>query len=271
MKVWASTVAALVLSTSPVLAAGESAPIRASYDVYFGGLHILSAVSEFSRADDAYTLTATSKTEGILSAFWDWRGETRSQGRYVAGRALPTRHESRGLRGDETKVVELTYDSGGEVSSVRVDPPLDPEEVTELPDGAEIGTIDPLSVIAELSRVVASDGRCDGEFAVFDGRRRYDLRITDQGAATLPETPYSIFSGAVMACGVEYSLLGGERREKSRYATTARDRVVYVARPLADGPAMPVALKIETDFGTLMAHLTAVEGAAGSDGAPTTH
>lgn len=251
--------AGLAVLAAPALA--ETPRINASYDVYFGGLHILAAEAEFEPGESRYTATARSRTQGLLAVFFDWRGQTRSEGRFVDRRAIPSRHRNAGVRGGETREVEITYDAEGAVTAARVTPPPDPDEVTDLPEGAEVGTVDPLSVIAELMRAVALGQTCGGTYAVFDGRRRYDLTVKDQGTATLPPTDYSIYSGPAMVCGVEYELLGGERKQKSRYAKTARDRVVYVARPDPALPAIPVGLKIETDFGTLMAHLTGIESA----------
>ena len=250
---------ACLLTAMSVPAFAGTAPTRASYEVYFGGLHIMSAESEFAPGADAYEVVAKARSRGMLDLFFGWRGETRSVGRYEAGRAVPDRHTNFGWRGDEKRSVILTYDETGEVTSAAVEPAPDPEEVTALPADAESGTIDPLTVIAQVSRTLARTGRCDGEFAVFDGRRRYDLRISDQGEETLAPTSYSIFSGEARRCRMEYRMLGGERRDPSKYSVTARDRDVYVARPVAGGPAIPVALKIETDFGTLMAHLTGLE------------
>lgn len=246
-----------IACSAPALAAGG--PMRATYEVYFGGLHVLSAESEFTPERGSYAVTAKAQTRGILDAFFGWRGETRSAGRFDDNRAVPGRHTNFGWRGGEQRSVILTYGPDGEVTETRIDPVPDPEEVTALPEDAETGTIDPLTVIAQVSRTMSQSGTCNGEFAVFDGRRRYDLRVTDRGAETLPTTSYSIFSGEARRCQVEYAMLGGERKDPSKYSKTARDRVVYVARPVKDGPAIPVALKIETDFGTLLAHLTGIE------------
>jgi hypothetical protein len=51
-------------------------------------------------------------------------------------------------------------------------------------------------------------------------------------------------------------MLGGHRIERSKYAETARERIVWVARPAEDAPLVPVRLEIETAYGTLMGHLT---------------
>lgn len=248
---------ALIALSTPALAG--NAPVRAIYEVYFGGLHILTAESEFTPDPDTYAVTARARTRGVLDVFFDWRGETRSAGRFDGDRAIPGRHTNFGWRGDRQRSVILEYGPDGQVLSTSIDPAPDPEEVTAMPEGSEAGTVDPLSVIAELSHAVARSGSCSGEFAVYDGRRRYDLRVTDLGTEALPATDYSIFSGEAMRCSVEYAMLGGQRKERSKYAETARERVVYVARPIEAGPAIPVALKIETDFGTLVAHITEIE------------
>lgn len=236
----------------------ETDPIVMTYEVYFGGLHIASATAELDRTDSGYRLAAKGHTQGILDFFFSWHGHTESVGAFAEGGPVPARHRNHGYRGERERKVALAYDGSGDVAAVLVEPPPDPEEVNALPDDAEAGTIDPLSVIAGLSETLTQGAECSGEFRVFDGRRRYDLIVTDEGTQHFEANNYSIFSGEARACGIEYRLLGGDRKEKSKYVETARDRVVYVGRPLAEAPAIPVRAKIETDFGTAMAHLTSV-------------
>ena len=254
--------------------AEETDPVVMTYEVYFGGLHVLSATAELDRTDRRYRVAAQAETQGILDFFFSWRGTTESVGAFDqvgletgvetgpeigAGAGLvPARHRNHGYRGDKVRKVALAYDGSGDVAAVLVEPPPDLEEVNALPEGAEIGTIDPLSVIAGLSEAMTQGEACSGEFQVFDGRRRYDLIVTDKGLQRFEANDYSIFQGEARACGIEYRLLGGDRKEKSKYVKTARDRVVYVGRPLAEAPAIPVRAKIETDFGTAMAHLTSI-------------
>lgn len=238
--------------------AEETDPVVMTYEVYFGGLHVLSATAELDRTDTRYRLAAKGQTQGILDFFFSWHGTTESQGAFADAGPVPARHRNHGYRGEKERKVALDYDSDGTVTAVSVEPPPDLEEVNALPEDAEIGTIDPLSVIAGLSEALTQGAACTGEFAVFDGRRRYDLMVTDQGPRHFDANSYSVFQGEARACGIDYQVLGGDRKEKSKYVKTARDRVVYVARPLEEAPAIPVRAKFETDFGTVMAHLTSV-------------
>lgn len=253
----AAAFAAMLFAAGPAQSE-DTDPVVMTYEVYFGGLHVLSAKAELDRTDRRYRLEAQGETQGILDFFFSWRGHTESVGKFAPEGPVPARHRNHGYREDRVRKVALAYDGAGDVAAVLVEPPPDLEEVNALPDDAEFGTIDPLSVIAGLSETLTQGAACSGVFQVFDGRRRYDLRVTDKGTQNFEANDYSIFHGEARACGIEYELLGGDRKEKSKYVKTARDRVVYVGRPLPEAPAIPVRAKIETDFGTVMAHLTSV-------------
>ena len=250
---------AMVLGAAAAPHAAEATdPVEMTYEVYFGGFHIVSARAALNRSTAAYTLTADANSRGMLDFFFTWQGQTQTQGRFVEGEAVPRAHKNFGIWNGEERIVEVSYDGEGAVEDVLVEPPPDLEEVNGLPEDAEIGTVDPLSVIAQLSEAMTRGGECSGTFNVFDGKRRYDLTVTDRGTEIFEPNDYSVFQGAAQACEIDFTVLGGDRKEKSKYAETARNRVVYVGRPLEEAPAIPVRLRIETAYGVLLAHLTSV-------------
>ena len=100
---------------------------------------------------------------------------------------------------------------------------------------------------------------CNATFPVFDGRRRYDLTLADRGELTLKQTPFSVFQGKALVCAINANMLGGHKREKSKYTTTSGEKLVYVGRPLKDGPILPVGLTVETAYGTLTGHLVSIK------------
>lgn len=233
-------------------------PVEMTYEVYFGGFHVLSARAALKRDTKNFTLSADAESTGILDFFFTWRGKTETAGQFADLSAVPIKHKNFGEWNGSTRTVEVTYDPSGAVSDITVEPPTDPDEINALPEDAEVGTVDPLSVIAQMSEAITRGGACDGAFNVFDGKRRYDLSVTDQGPTVFEPNDFSVFDGEAKACFIEYTLLGGDRKEKSKYAKTARNRVVYVGRPLEEAPAIPVRLQIDTSYGMLMAHLTSV-------------
>jgi hypothetical protein len=236
--------------------ASDSVPLEIGYEVYFSGMHILSVDAELLNDADRYELKVASVTRGITDFFVGWKGEALSRGVLAGDLAVPQAYTNRGIWKGKTRNIDIAYRPDGEVDSYKVVPEPDPEKVNDLPENAEFGTVDPLSVIAQVTRALNSGRSCDGNFAVFDGRRRYDVTVSDKGVQAIEPNEYSVYNGDAVVCALDFKVLGGDRKEKSKYAATARDRRVFVASPEAGGPAVPVRLQVETDYGTLMAHLT---------------
>jgi hypothetical protein len=257
-----ATAAGLLFAAAMAAGSGTASaePFSVKYDVYFGGLHVLNAQANWEQGAAAYSIAAQAETQGFVGWLHPWQGNTSSQGRIDDGKVVPARHENRGSADDDeadgARLVHLTYDAAGNLADSLVQPEQDWEERHPLPANAGAGTLDPLSVIAGLSQLLQKTGRCEGSFAVFDGRKRYNLMVSDAGETQLDASNYSIYAGPARGCRLDYEMLGGHRIERSKYAETARERIVWVARPAEDAPLVPVRLEIETAYGTLMGHLT---------------
>jgi hypothetical protein len=254
-------VPALVLlgAVLPATGLAQTEPVTAQYQVYFGGLHVLDAKATWERRAGDYRLAATAETTGFVGWLDPWKGTTESRGQVNAGKVTPHHHLNWGTDDDSDngeRLVELSYDADGDIVDTLVQPEQDWEDRHPLPPDAGRGTLDPLSVIAGLSELLQAGGRCEGRFAVFDGRKRYDLVVSDAGEKMLEPTSYSIYTGPARGCRLDYEMLGGHRIERSKYAETARERIIWVARPAEGAPLIPVRLVIETAYGTVMGHLT---------------
>ena len=234
-------------------------PVSATYEVYFGGLPVLNAKAVWVQGGDSYRLSAEAETQGLAGWLHPWKGTTETFGHLDGDKIIPQHHVNWGTASgdDGENLVTLDYDSRGDITDTQVQPEQNWEGRHPLPADAGKGTLDPLSVIAGLSELLQKNGRCEGSFAVFDGRKRYNLIVSDAGETTLDATDYSIYSGPAHGCRLDYEMLGGHKIERNKYVETAHDRIVWVARPVEDAPLIPVRLSIETDYGVLMGHLTA--------------
>ncbi|WP_340117068.1 DUF3108 domain-containing protein [Pelagibius sp. 7325] len=246
------------LAALPAISSARAEPVSATYEVYFGGFHVLNAEALWVRGSSDYRLLAEAETRGFVGWLNPWKGTTESNGRIAGGKVIPQRHVNWGSATDEgeERIVALSYDRAGDITESLVQPEQDWEDRHPLPADAGRGTLDPLSVIAGLSELLQKGGRCEGSFAVFDGRKRYDLTVSDAGERELEPTDYSIYAGPAHGCRLDYEMLGGHRMERNKYVETARERIVWVARPAENAPLIPVRLEIETAYGTLMGHLT---------------
>lgn len=236
----------------------EPGRVELVYAVYAGGFHVLDAQAYHQRNGEHYEIGAGARTEGFIDWLFSWQGTTVSTGTLEGQSAIPERHENWGQYNESERRVLVTYDKNGDVQSVVRDPEPNWEKFYPLPDDAPKGTIDPLSLIAQMTARFGSGGSCDGEFSIFDGKRRYDLYTTDKGIEELPDNGYSIYRGPALKCRIEYKMLGGNRKEVSDVAKSARDRDIWVARVIDGAPHIPVRVQVETSFGPIIGHLTEI-------------
>jgi hypothetical protein len=123
------------------------------------------------------------------------------------------------------------------------------------------GTIDPVSVLVAANHAVTKGDRpCSGKAPVFDGRRRFNLVMVDDGVAAVEPTQYSVFSGPAVRCRVTMERLGGFM-SNPRFNAEAENRVhlLYLARFGERGLWFPVRLESESTYGNVVGHMIAID------------
>ena len=249
----------LIVLSTVMFGEAKSKTIVADYTFYFGGFTILQANTTIELKLKSYKVVSKSKTDGLLNLFFKWSGQATSKGNFLEWRSVPSLHQNVGKRAGNVRKTVLSYESKGEIVYSDIQPPPDLSEVFPIPSGMLKETIDPLTAIVQINRRLERGMGCNATLPVFDGRRRYDLTLVDRGELTLKQTPFSVFQGKALVCAINANMLGGHKREKSKYTTTSGEKLVYVGRPLKDGPILPVGLTVETAFGTLTGHLVSIK------------
>jgi hypothetical protein len=120
------------------------------------------------------------------------------------------------------------------------------------------GTLDALSALLRLSRVVAATGRCEAEASVYDGRRRVDYVMRTAGREFLPpRRDGSAWAGEALRCVFEGRQVAGFFRDQARQERGRPTQgEAWVAPLVPGGPHVPVRLEMETRWlGTVEAQL----------------
>jgi hypothetical protein len=240
--------------------AAEPARLSLAYEVYSGGFHVVAFDLDLALAGQAYDVTARMRTTGFLSWIIDWTHVYRSTGALTGPSVDPRHHRSDGVWRGRPRHVEIAYASG-EVSSLRIDPPLhedgDREEVTA---AQRRGTIDPISGILALVRAVSDGHGCAVRVPVFDGRRRYDIVFADRGQQSLRETRYSVFAGAARLCDFQFEPIAGymQRRSEDGSARRLQSGRAWLASVIPGAPATPVRVELDGNWGLTVGHLREV-------------
>jgi hypothetical protein len=250
---------ALLLALFAAPAAAD--PLRATYGVQAAGLSVMEvrALLDLARPG-AYRIETRFRTLGLAARLFPGEQTTRAEGRIAADGPRPLSYLTEGIWRGETRRVRLDYRDG--LPSVGVmEPPNDREREAVPPELAR-DTVDNLTAIVLLARRSAETGSCDGEAAVFDGRRRLDVTARTEGWFTLPGGR-GHQAGPLLRCRLESRLVAGFRFADDR-ATAARPQrtVVWIAPSREWGTSLPVRVEFESRLaGTVLAELRELERA----------
>lgn len=250
---------ALFLALFAAPAAAE--PLRATYGVQAAGLSVMEvrALLDLARPG-AYRIETQVRPLGLAARLFPGEQTTRAEGRLAADRPVPLSYATEGLWRGETRRVRIDYRDGLPAISV-MEPPNEREREAVPPELAR-NTVDNLTAIVLLARQSAETGRCDGEAAVFDGRRRLDVTSRTEGWFTLPGGR-GHQAGPLLRCRLESRLVAGFRFQEDR-ATAARPQrtVVWIAPAREWGAGLPVRVEFESRLaGTVIAELRELERA----------
>ncbi len=245
--------AAALLAALPATAQ----PLRATYEVHAAGMVVLTMEAEMEVTPGGYRLATTVRTRGIAAVFAPGEQATRVAGAWQGATATPASYVSEGAWRGRPRRTALDWRGGDPV--VRDMVPPNAEEREDVPADLQRGTVDALSALAQLSRAIASTGSCDGQAAVFDGRRRSDYTSRSGGWERIFPSR-DAWHGVALRCGFEARVVAGFRRDGSGDERRPTPGTAWVAAPFAGAPPIPVRVEMPSRwFGTATAILLRAE------------
>lgn len=267
--------------TSPSLASSAAKPIAKSgvgsknqqmkYDVYAGGFHVVSADLTVDLAKkDSYLLKLGAYTHGMLAKLAPWSGVFETKGWYDSKKSFPRPqiHSSNTKWRDETEIVEFVYNKDGSFKEHRIFNEKEKGKQDPKPELSD-NTTDVLSATLQVMNKIAAGGQCEGSDKIFDGSRSYDLVYRHQKQETLKGNALNVYSGPATECTIEVKPIAGKWHEKPRgwmsIQEQGRERgtmpTIWFAQMAAGEPAVPVKIRVKTEYGALIMHLTHYKGA----------
>lgn len=250
------------VAADPASAPTSAPPVTLHYKLYAGGLDVVGVDVEYALSPKNYTIHASSRTRGMWETLVPWRNMITSRGVVKAdGSVRPVTAKYDAVWREKLRTVEMDFPARGGVVS-RSTPPQKPDGRQEATPEQLKTVMDPLSaVVSVLAR--GGEKGCTGRIPAFDGRRVYNLVLTNKGRETLKPNRYSLFAGEATRCEVTFEPVAGfPVKEKAAGFWNAKDNaqgrkplVLWLARPRADLPEIPVRMQSTVQLGTLVAHL----------------
>lgn len=229
--------------------------VTLDYHVYFGGMNVMQLGVDVGVAPDAYDVTARIQTVGVAGFMVPWKSVVASEGSIDDGRVEPRLHRVNAESRNGARSTAIDFDDNGEVTTVALVPPPGKGPNDQVPPELRRGAIDPPSALFAVTRLMSQDGQCQGRMRVFDGRRRYDVVLTDRGHEMLPPNDYSAYAGRALRCDFHFEPIVSEYVAQPDHKRRFRSGRAWFAELFPGRPVVPVRLEIDGDYAQTLVHL----------------
>jgi hypothetical protein len=201
---------------------------EASYGISVARIPIGSATATAEFGDADYLITMSGRASGMMRVLASGDGTLRTRGVLTDGRPAPTEFTARTTTDDDTLDVKLVID-GGNVTELSASEPKPHPDRVELTPAHRHGIVDPLTAL-----LVPLDGdgapneaACRRTIAVFDGRRRFDLKLAFKRMDKVKaERGYA---GPVVVCAVTFQPVAGHRSSSTMVKFLSQGRDIEMA------------------------------------------
>jgi len=247
---WVALTLPFLLAASPAaLPPGPGAgPLTLRYAVYVRGFPVLSLDFRVDESAAAYEVTGTVRAQVVLGAVSDFTLHTESRGAIAADKLRPSTHDNASRARRKERRAHLDFRHDGSVVAA-LSPADDPDH--RLPTAEEVvGSVDPLTAILAIGHVVAETGSCRAKVAVYDGRRRYDLVLSDDGVERPAPSEHGK-SVELRRCALDMVKLAGFTADRNRPPRTEHGKVWIMPPPRAGMPPLPERIEFHSDWGPI--------------------
>lgn len=248
------------------------------YEVYAGGINAVQARLDVAYLEDQkYQLVLDAWTKGFLGKIVPWEGRFSTVGWDMGEDGKrPQLHRSRSVwRGDE-EIKEYSYNKDRSFNHLSIVEEGKDKSPDDLDPELTQGTTDALSATLAVLENLPESGECSGEAEVFDGKRRFKLDFQHEQDVVLEQTRYNVYEGPAVECVVEVTPVSGAWHSKPRGWLSIQEQgrqkgslpTVWMAQMEEDSPAVPVKIRVKTDYGTMFMHLVAYQNGDQEETAP---
>lgn len=239
-----------------VTTAFADAKLDARYGIWFANIPIGKGQWTIDIGADTYTMTASGSAGGLMTALIEGEGTFTARGAVRDSKPSATQFSSALKRGDEKSETRMTLENGAAKDIVAPSEPADKDRVP-VTDAHRNGIADPLSALLIPSAVTAQ--ACDRTLKIFDGRRRYDLKLSFKRMDKVKADKG--YAGPAVVCATTFQPIAGHRAGSAlaKYLTEGREIEIWLA-PVAGTPLVALfKLSIASMIGNMVIGATQFE------------
>ena len=261
----------MICTAGPVLAllatAGDASAqgkLDATYTISAARIPIGSITASAEIGDDSYTISMGGRASGVMRILASGEGTFSTRGTRKDGRLIPTDFVSKATSEDDTMDVKMVF-ADGSVKELSASAPPPSNDRVPLTEAHRQNVVDPLTAILVPAAAAGnglSEAACQRALAVFDGRRRYDLKLAfkrmDKAKADKG------YAGPVAVCAVTFQPIAGHRASSTLVKYLAEGREIEIAfAPVAGARVLtPFRMAVNSMLGNLVIEATRFESVA---------
>jgi len=239
-------------------------PLSLDYAVYAGGFKAMNAQLAMDLEKKSYDMKLTAETEGFIGKIFPWKATLNTNGHMKGASPVPYVYTERSTWKSGVKVTEVRYSPQGKVLKTTIRSEGKTVTARDIDDMLARNTVDLLTGALVMLQTVKTKGKCAGQFPIFDGRRRYNITLADDGREKVKASKYSAFEGDALRCILRVEPVAGFKKKDERRGwmavqnhTEARHKPPTIwLSPLGKGRMMaPVRMEIASEYGSVVAHL----------------
>ncbi len=264
-SLYASAASATEAPTTADAPDASANQVDLTFEIYGGGLHIVSFGTQAVLTPERYEIAAQFQTEGVADTLFHGRGSSTASGLLTpAGpRLLNYSQEYDGRFGERS--ITMALDESGRYNVAAQ--PVDGIHKEGFSASRVRGKVDPLTA-SIFTAINSSAAPCSQIIPVFDGRRIFNLKFKELDETQLQPIGAGTYAGPAWKCSVLYDPVAGFTREflVERAKNPLPPFTIWLARfdeqmgPSGNQPlVLPVRMMFETSIVNAIAHLTTAE------------
>ena len=227
-----------------------------NYDAGLAGINLgdFKVIADFNGT--AYDMRAHGEFSLLAGIAFKATGESASNGRLVAGNLQPAQYSMKYVGSKKAERRRIDF-NGGAVSKVSIVPQKAKRDPRNVPlTSAQLrNVLDPLTAAFLSVRSNAPSGDksvCNRTIPVFEGRQRFDIKLSPKRTETLGRRAPRAFGGRAAVCRVRYVPVSGHRPDHAGVQYMKKNEGIEVwLVPLPQlGLYVPYKILIPTAWGT---------------------
>lgn len=211
----------------------------------------------YALSPEKYQINSQISTNGFFNTAYPFQADYKTSGRIIKDRLITQTYGYTSKSRFNTRSKEVIYDAEGTPKCQITSKNGKTKKKDFVPSPAPADTFDLQTVLAKTAYQYNSLGFCDSKISVYDGKRRFDVIVKDEGQEVLPPSPYFPSSQTAAKCSLHIDKLLSEDDDTLWEFSVNKPIYFWIARD--DETKYPVIARIQikdTPLGELNAYTT---------------